>query len=141
MDRASRLARREISKTPGLTEQFIDENAENLNWFLISMYQKLSEPFIEKYADKIDWLIVSTRQKLSEEFIEKHADKVNWNRIFAYQKLSNKFIKIHTKERRQYLKAKLTRNQKHALRKKASKNMANSYLINMMVNVFIVMQN
>ena len=36
------------------------------------MYQKLSEEFIERNADRVDWGYISQCQKLSEEFRLKH---------------------------------------------------------------------
>ena len=35
---------------------------------MISSYQKLSEEFIREFKDKVDWLYICRFQKLSEEF-------------------------------------------------------------------------
>ena len=44
-----------ISKTPDLTEEFIEANKDEVDWKSITINQKLSESFIEKYTDKLNW--------------------------------------------------------------------------------------
>ena len=65
-------------------------------WY-ISQYQKLSQKFIEEFADKLDWDSISICQKLSEKFIQKHIDRVNIKEIFLHQKLSEEFKKKYNK--------------------------------------------
>ena len=84
-----------ISRNLNLTEEFIEQHADEIDWYYISIYQKLSEKFIEKHVEEVYWYLVSIYQKLSEEFIERHAGEVDWNRISMYQKLSEKFIEKH----------------------------------------------
>ena len=83
----------EISKTPGLNEEFIREHSDKLDWFCISQYQKLSEEFIVEFSDKVLWDGISIYQKLSEDFIREFSDKVNWSSISTYQRLSEEFIR------------------------------------------------
>ena len=45
------------------------------------MYQKLSEEFIKEFQNKVDWSNISMYQKLSEEFIKEfklEIDRDNW---------------------------------------------------------------
>jgi hypothetical protein len=56
------------------------------------MKQKLSEDFIREIQDKVDWECISRQQKLSEEFIREFQNKVDWYYIRKYQKLSEDFI-------------------------------------------------
>ena len=60
-------------------EKFFDENINNfeVNWYLISEYQKLSESFIEKHNNKVDWYRISEYQTLSKKFIRKH-NIISW---------------------------------------------------------------
>ena len=44
----------------------------NKQWEDISMCQKLSESFIREYQDKVDWYWISKRQELSEPFIREY---------------------------------------------------------------------
>lgn len=55
------------------------------SWYYISKYQKLSERFIEEYEDRIDWDVISEHQTLSREFCLKHKKDVNWASIKATQ--------------------------------------------------------
>jgi hypothetical protein len=64
-----------------------------MNWNCISIHQNLSEDFIREFKDKVDWINISTYQKLSEKFIKEFKDYVDWNCVSTYQKLSKKFIK------------------------------------------------
>jgi len=76
-----------------ISEEFIREFQDKVNWNYISKYQKLSESFIIEFQDKVNWVYISPNQKLSEEFIREFQDKVNWSYISKYQKLSESFIK------------------------------------------------
>lgn len=62
---------------------------------MISQHQKLSEEFIHQHANLVDWCLVSSCQKLSEEFIHQHDNLVNWCLVSICQKLSEEFIKAH----------------------------------------------
>jgi len=75
-----------------LSEEFIEQNKDRVDWYWISMYQKLSEEFIERNSDLVDWMNISAFQKLSEEFIERNKYLVDWDCISEYQKLSEEFI-------------------------------------------------
>ena len=61
-------------------------------WVDISINQSLSEDFIREFQDKVDWDWISKYQNLSEDFIREFKDKVDWYYISKYQKVSNKFI-------------------------------------------------
>ena len=75
-----------------LSNEFVKEFADELDWGSISEYQKLSESFIEKYADRVDWDWISAVQTLSEAFIEKYSDKVDWKTISRSQTFSYLFF-------------------------------------------------
>ena len=83
----------EISRTPGLSEEFIRENSNKLDWYCISIYQFLSEQLIIENSNLVDWFLIARYQKLSEEFIIKHFEKLNLDRISKFQKLSEEFIR------------------------------------------------
>ena len=82
-----------ISRYPHLSEDFIRKFADRVDWYYISAYQYLSENFIREFADKVGWYWISRCQQLSEDFIREFKDKVNWNYISAYQHLSEDFIR------------------------------------------------
>lgn len=81
-----------ISAKCKLSERFIREFKDRVDWHWISRSQKLSEGFIEEFEDKVDWKYISECQKLSESFIKKHKDKVDWQLISQNQLLSREFI-------------------------------------------------
>ena len=86
----------DISKRQNLSEEFMNEFQDKVNWRLISTYQKLSESFIRKFQDKVDWHRISEWQDLSEDLIREFQDKVDWYWISIYQKLSEDFINEFT---------------------------------------------
>ncbi|GIX90852.1 uncharacterized protein CDAR_551961 [Caerostris darwini] len=93
----------EISICQKRSEDFIREFQDKVDWEEISICQKLSEDFIREFQDKVDWYWISICQKLSEDFIREFQDKVDWEEISEYQKLSEDFIrefqdKVHWEE-------------------------------------------
>jgi len=61
---------------PGLSEEFIRDNPNNLYWYWISSKQTLSEAFIEEFASQVYWAEIAQYQKLSLDFIIKHKHKL-----------------------------------------------------------------
>ena len=52
-----------------------------MNWKIISPYQNLSEDFIREFKDKVDWFYIVRNQKLSNNFIKEfglNIDEDNW---------------------------------------------------------------
>ena len=47
-----------IDYTKPLTEDFIRENQDKVNWNDISFYQKLSEDFIKEFQDRFNWYYI-----------------------------------------------------------------------------------
>ena len=82
-----------ISWCQTLSEEFIREFKDEVYWAPISETQKLSESFIREFADMVSWEYISQHQILSEEFIREFADKVDWTGISIYQTLSEDFIR------------------------------------------------
>lgn len=83
-----------------MSEKFIRRHRLELEkyyscWSQICEHQELSEPFIEEFKDKVNWKVISYKQKLSKEMIHKYANKLEWRYIVANQKLDQKFIKDH----------------------------------------------
>lgn len=76
-----------------IPEDFIREFHDNVNWLVISKYQKLSENFIREFQNKVEWPQISKYQILSENFIREFLYEINWYNISQYQVLSEKFIR------------------------------------------------
>jgi len=92
IDFSDKLDFEKISFHQNLSESFIEKFSDRLNWLSLSVTQKLSESFIVKYQDLIDWESISYKQKLSEDFIRNFKDKVSWKVISFKQDLSEKFL-------------------------------------------------
>jgi hypothetical protein len=81
-----------------LSEKFIrefynfDNKEEFMHWIYFS-YLPLSEGFIRDFQDKLDWERISIHQKLSANFIREFRHKVHWPLILRHQKLSEDFIR------------------------------------------------
>jgi len=78
-----------ISSYQKLTEEFLEDFKDELDWFFISIKQELSEHQMEKYEDKLDWWLLSQWQNMSSEFIEKHRDKLDEEQLKR-----NKFVQL-----------------------------------------------
>jgi hypothetical protein len=65
-------------------------------WEVVSKTQQLSESFIEEFQDYLNWYWISETQELSEDFIKKHIDKIQ-SSIFLnlhIAKLSDELINM-----------------------------------------------
>ena len=82
-----------LRKMKILSEDFIVDFADDLDWFYLSEEQPLSEDFIRRFQDKVNWHNISESQKLSEDFIREFKEKVDWYYISMYQKLSEDFMR------------------------------------------------
>ncbi len=81
----------EFYKNNQLSEDFIREFKNKVNWIYISAYKKLSEEFIKEFQDKVDWYFISKRQKLSESFIKEFQNKIDWKMFNENKNLSKEF--------------------------------------------------
>jgi hypothetical protein len=66
-----------------LSEDFIREFADKLNWLHVSRNSRLSENVIRDFKDQVDWPAVSMSQQLSEPFIEEFCDRISWEQLSA----------------------------------------------------------
>ena len=71
----------EVSEHEGLTEDFIREFQDKVDWDCISKYQRLSEDFIREFKYSVDWYYISAYQHLSVEFIEEFKDRLDMELI------------------------------------------------------------
>ena len=81
-----------IAVHQNLSENFIRKFKGKVTWNWISMFQHLSEDFIREFTDRVNWYWISEYQHLSEDFIREFQHKVDWNRVSQYQRLSKEFI-------------------------------------------------
>jgi hypothetical protein len=81
-----------VSICAKLSENCIREFQKELHWKMMSQHQNLSESFIREFQNKVDWVKVSKHQNLSESFIVEFQNKVDWKKISKHQNLSESFI-------------------------------------------------
>lgn len=77
-----------------LSENFIRKYVEQYDkdiWSVISRYQTLSEDFINEFKDKVNWYDISGEQKFSEEFALKFHNKLYWAPIIRRKLFSIDF--------------------------------------------------
>jgi hypothetical protein len=87
-----------ISFEQRLSEEFIEEYKDLLNWGFVSQKQKLSEDFVERNPDLWKFLFdgpIEICQQFSESFWERHSDKVSWDYVMLNQKVSYEFVARH----------------------------------------------
>jgi hypothetical protein len=63
-----------ILKRQQFSEDFLIEMSSNFNncWEVISKYQNLSENYIDNYKDKLEWEVLFNNQRLSGKFLREH---------------------------------------------------------------------
>lgn len=84
-----------IEKEGNLSENFMREHKDNINWTKICRHQTLSENFILEMEDYIDFHVLLIYQTFSENFIEANEHLLHWDHIARFQPLSLSFIKKH----------------------------------------------
>jgi hypothetical protein len=50
-----------------------------------SYFQTLSEDFIREFKEKVDWGCISAKQNLSNDFLLEFGSKIKWNTYFSHQ--------------------------------------------------------
>ena len=86
-----------------LSEDFIREFQDKLNWGNISYCQKLSENFIREFQHKVDWEYISLGQKISEDFVREFKYKIHWHNICRNYHLADELSEEFFKEFRDKL--------------------------------------
>lgn len=82
-----------------LTEEFMEQNIQYVNWAIISCSQKLSIQFMRKYKDRLHWFNIYRFQNLTEDFIEEINHYTFWDLITSHQTyLSEQFIEKHSSD-------------------------------------------
>ena len=56
---------------------------------MVSKNQRLSENFIREFQNNVEWNKISRYQDLSEDFIRELKDKLNWQKIKCLMFLMN----------------------------------------------------
>lgn len=63
------------------SEEFIEEMIDYVDWEKISEYQVLSKEFCLKHKHRVDWYYLSTKKWVTVDFIREYSEFVNWRSI------------------------------------------------------------
>jgi hypothetical protein len=64
-----------------LSEEYMDEHADDLNWDEVSLYQKMIVDFIVKHQKQINFRLLSGNPFLTFEIIDRFSTKISWPTI------------------------------------------------------------
>lgn len=84
----------EVVKDFNLSEEFINNYRDYIDWDLLPYYQDVTEFLLNENFDYINWdepLYYETLY-LSESFILNHINELNFDYIVCFQRLSEQFI-------------------------------------------------
>lgn len=84
-----------------LSEKYINEHADDLDWAVLLLTQPLSEAVFLRYLDRFDWSVVVTRHDLPEKVLESAwplFSKKDKDSVAMFQWLSVRTIFSHYKE-------------------------------------------
>lgn len=82
-----------VSRKQELTEDFMTEHRDELNWRSLCRYQKMSEVFMRTHEEYLDFEMVWNYQTLSEEFKSDYMQKANdW--IMRYGKFVTSNVRL-----------------------------------------------
>ncbi len=72
---------KQVNSASKLSENFLRDHIQYLNWYAVSKYQPLSDTFIRDFYDKLHWNYISTYQKLSNDIITEFSDKIYFIKV------------------------------------------------------------
>lgn len=75
-----------------LTEDFMRDFKDKLDWDTISLCQTLGSTFIDEFADLLNWSIMSETQMLTIDQMQNYAPNLHWNGVSKFQVLTPEFI-------------------------------------------------
>lgn len=79
-----------------ISEKFLNEIREKINWYNISSYKNISEEFIERWKEDLDWWEVSRNPHLPLNILIKYEDRLRWNYVLEYnQNLTEELKEKH----------------------------------------------
>jgi hypothetical protein len=71
-------AREVVSRHARLSPEFVDRNADALDWYALCEFQALPEWLLRKHVDRLNWGQLSRYQELSPAFEAEFAARINW---------------------------------------------------------------
>ena len=89
-----RMLNLNLNSTKQYSEKFVRDflPKNKTDWANVANKLFLSEAFMTDFADKLDFKLLSKMQHLSEDFMRKFEKKLDWKSLFKTQRMSAKFI-------------------------------------------------
>lgn len=90
----SYIKMQQLTQRP-LSEDFIRRHKDEFNaqsWYSISIFSKLSEKFMDEFANYLDWEQLSKWQTFGIRFALKYENKIAWNEVGDHVYLTTNFM-------------------------------------------------
>ena len=75
-----------------MTEEYMEEHLDELNWKEVCLYQKLSVDFITRHLKQIDFPSLSVNPYITFEILDKFSNKISWSSISLNGKALTKAV-------------------------------------------------
>ncbi|HUS49309.1 MAG TPA: hypothetical protein VMZ91_04045 [Candidatus Paceibacterota bacterium] len=62
-----------------LSEDFIREYPDRVQWFCLGNHYRFSDKFIEDFKSEINWKILSWNNEFPDSFLDKYKDRIFWD--------------------------------------------------------------
>lgn len=82
-----------ISRTQKMSTSFIEEFQDYVNWKTLSLNPFLDETTIVAFQNQLDWAVIGASQQLSLEFVREFEDRLNWEMLSLRMPLSASIIR------------------------------------------------
>lgn len=83
-----------------MDEDFMRKNPDMVDWEHVEKNYDLSDDFINDFGDRMNFEVILTRFKLSERTLENYISDIDklklWNTLFWTQKVSESFIRKYS---------------------------------------------
>ena len=66
-----------------LSEEFLKNHENDINWAIASDTQTLSKELINDHYMELDWIAVCKNQSLDEDIIDKYPSRMNWHNLLT----------------------------------------------------------
>ena len=85
-----------ISMRADLSESFVRDFQDRLNWTKVTMYRDNSSEFLDEFAERIEWRHLGHNKHLTDAQIRHYKDKISWLDLIAFgRRLSDDMIREH----------------------------------------------
>lgn len=88
-----------------ISEEFIREWNDKLNWMLLSFHYTFSYEFLREFKDKLDWRPICSHYKINNDFLREFFNYINWHFVARFQEFDFDFVKKWETELRPHIYA------------------------------------